>query len=435
VGAQFPASGVPLPPPPIVAAPAPLGNPPIDVNAPYLEPFELPPSEPIVIDEGMPLALPAASGPRFWMSADYLFWWIKRAPQSTPLVVTGSPTDAFPGAADQPNTRVLYGGNGLGFNPFSGARMSLGLWCGPDDRLGFELAGFILGQKANQYEAGGNATGQPFIARPFVNALTGADNVYFVSQNFADPLRTANMTGGIIVSSNSSLWGWEINSLYNLSRSDTTAVNAIAGFSSVGLREKLHISETLENLGPTGGVTYLGAVVPPTQQELTFDKFDTQNVFYGGQLGARTHFQQGAWGLDLTGTVGIGEIQQLVAIEGMTVLEGPNGKLLAETPGGVYAVSSNSGRHFRTVFGVVPEGAVNLTYSLTQNVVLKFGYTFVYMNDVARPGAQVNTHINPGLVPSDATFGTPGGPLQPGFQWHTSDFWAQGANVGVEIRY
>jgi hypothetical protein len=42
---------------------------------------------------------------------------------------------------------------------------------------------------------------------------------------------------------------------------------------------------------------------------------------------------------------------------------------------------------------------------------------------------------NPGLVPSDRTFGTPGGPARPAFDRQASDFWAHGFNAGVVITF
>jgi hypothetical protein len=152
-------------------------------------------------------------------------------------------------------------------------------------------------------------------------------------------------------------------------------------------------------------------------------------------VGAKLHFQSGGLGLDLTGKAAVGVMQQLVDIQGFTALGGPNNKFLAIAPGGVYALLSNMGPHFQDRFGIAPQGNLDLTYNLTSNITLKAGYTFLYLNTVARPGNQINPRLNPSQVPTDLTFGTPGGPAQPAFQFNTSSFWAQGVNVGVEVRY
>ena len=352
---QIPAGSISMPPLPVVPAaePAHPFTVPMDLNVPYSEPFVAPSFTSGPIDNP-PLPRPGASGPIFWMSAEYLFWFIKKAPEPLPLLVTGPPTDAFPGALDQPNTKILYGGEGLKYNPFSGMRLSGGLWFGSESRFGFEMGGFTLEQKTTQFSAAGNAFGNPFLARPFIDALTGFDNVYFVSQNFADPSRTAMMTGGVEISSSSRLWAWDLNGLYNLHRGGDFAASLIGGFTSIGLRENLNFGESLRNLAPGGGVSYLGTPVDPSIPVTTFDKFDTENTLYGAQLGARFHFQAGDLGLDLMGKTGIGVMQQLVDIQGFTALGGPNNKFLAIKPGGVYALLSNMGPHFQDKFGIAP---------------------------------------------------------------------------------
>ena len=43
--------------------------------------------------------------------------------------------------------------------------------------------------------------------------------------------------------------------------------------------------------------------------------------------------------------------------------------------------------------------------------------------------------VNPHIVPSDTTFGTPGGPARPAFTFNRTDYWAQGLNVGFNFRF
>jgi hypothetical protein len=58
------------------------------------------------------------------------------------------------------------------------------------------------------------------------------------------------------------------------------------------------------------------------------------------------------------------------------------------------------------------------------------------MNNVALPGAQINTTLNRNQLLPDLARRLPvGGPAQPAFTFHSQDFWAQGANIGVEFRY
>src|SRR5262249_14588481 len=90
---------------------------------------QLPGGTPSPVDT--PAAIPVVilndSAPRIWARGDYLMWWTKRA-GLPPLVVTGSENDPFPGALDQPGTRILFGDTGLGYSMFNGMRLSLGAW-------------------------------------------------------------------------------------------------------------------------------------------------------------------------------------------------------------------------------------------------------------------------------------------------------------------
>jgi hypothetical protein len=101
----------------------------------------------------------------------------------------------------------------------------------------------------------------------------------------------------------------------------------------------------------------------------------------------------------------------------------------------VLALGTNGGRQSHDEFGVVPEVNFNVGYQLRPCLRLYAGYTFLYLSDVARPGDQVNTTINTALVPSSPQFGTPGGSAQPGPLFNRTDYWAQGVNIGLALRY
>jgi hypothetical protein len=432
-----------VPAPPVTTLPAPQAAdlekwaPPTPkaLVAPYLADPDFTPPERDPNAGPIPDLTGGRTGPHVWFAADTLLWVVKRGPQPDPLIVTGPASDPFPGALDQPNTSVIYGGRGLDYRLFAGVRLNTGVWFGKDGRFGFEAGGFLLEQKSTSFDAAGDANGQPYFGRPFVNARSGFENVYFVSQNFADPNLSAMMTGGLHISSQSRLWGWDLNGLWNVSRGDAVATNLIAGFRSVGLREQLDFTESLRNLAPGGGVSFGGVPVDPANSVATFDKFRAENNFYGGQLGARWHFERDRLGIDITGKAAIGVVQQLMIVEGGTYLYDNTGHVVGGLPGGVLAQTSNIGRHYRNVFGVVPEGSLNFSYALTDQIILRAGYTFIYINNVVRPGNHIDRTINPGLVPTDLDYGTAGGPSHPAFQFHSSSFWAQGANIGLEVRF
>jgi multidrug efflux pump len=55
--------------------------------------------------------------------------------------------------------------------------------------------------------------------------------------------------------------------------------------------------------------------------------------------------------------------------------------------------------------------------------------------EVARPGREIDLNVNPAQVPRDLRFGNGLGAAQPAFQFHQSDFWAQGLHFGVLVQY
>ena len=99
------------------------------------------------------------------------------------------------------------------------------------------------------------------------------------------------------------------------------------------------------------------------------------------------------------------------------------------------ALASNSGRSFQNQFTAIPEVGLNLGYRLTNNIEVIVGYGFMYWANVLRPGDQIDTNLNPNLIPTSNTFGVGGGPAHPAAILQEAGFWAQGLNVGFEVRY
>ena len=65
------------------------------------------------------------------------------------------------------------------------------------------------------------------------------------------------------------------------------------------------------------------------------------------------------------------------------------------------------------------------------------GYTFLYTNNVLRPGNQINRTINTSqdTAYTEDPAAKLQGPAQPTFKFNSSDFWAQGINVGLAFRF
>ena len=113
----------------------------------------------------LPMPEPATV-PRFWIRTDYLLWWNKKGPLSAPLATQGSINDPIPGALGQPNTQVLYGGNGIDFRALNGLRIESGFWFNQDRTFGIESGFFLVGGNSSRFSAFSDANGDQIIGAP-----------------------------------------------------------------------------------------------------------------------------------------------------------------------------------------------------------------------------------------------------------------------------
>lgn len=351
-----------------------------------------------------------------WGSVEYLLWWVKDGPLPVPLVTTGNPAaGALAGTLGQPDTRVLFGRSGLDYGTFSGLRLTVGSWLDDGRCVGVEGRGFLLHSRTVRFSAASNAAGEPPLYLPAFNAATGREDSLIV----ADPLQ--QFSGGVSISSKTSLWGAEVNGLWNLDREAGFTLDLLGGFRYLGLNESLHLANVTQDL-------LLGTV---TSLE---DRFDTRNRFYGGQVGARAGFAFGLLSASVTGKLAMGPTRQTVNINGGVLQEGA----LAPTPGafagGFFTQPSNIGNRHRNHWSVVPELAAQLAYEFLPGFRAFVGYDFLYWTQVVRPGNQIDRVLNLSQSPVLGA-GTLAGPARPAPRFDRSDFWAQGFTFGLMAQF
>jgi hypothetical protein len=166
----------------------------------------------------------------------------------------------------------------------------------------------------------------------------------------------------------------------------------------------------------------------PQSNVFIFDRFNTRNEFYGGQLGGRVEYAGDRLFLSGLFKIGLGTTHEVVDLTGFT-------RGAVNTPGGLLVLTSNGGRRSHDEFAAVPELGINVGYQVCRGFQVFVGYTFLYISDVVRPGDQINRNVNPNLLPASPTFRTPTGPAEPAFSFQRTDFWAQGMNFGLAFRY
>jgi hypothetical protein len=358
--------------------------------------------------------------PRVWARGEFLLWWI-RPINLPPLVTTGPFTELRPGALDSPNTQILYGQRGMDFQDRTGGRFTFGAWL-DDDQVWSVSAGyfFLRGRSIGQ---GFSSPGAPVLATPFFNTNTGTQDSSLITF-------PGIMSGQVVIDAPSFLQGADVNLNANLWENGWLRWEGSLGFRYLYLGEQLNIhSVSVVDVADQ----FKGFGIPFDGNTITVgDSFETRNHFYGGQLGTRVELEHKRFTLDLFGKVALGVTHQIANIHGNTTID--------TTPafvqnGGLFAVSSNSGRFTSNAFTVVPEVGVNLKFRLTERLQLFGGYSFLYWSRVARPADQIDTTVNPNFVPTSTTFGAAGGPHRPAFSFNSTDFFAHGANFGFEFRY
>jgi hypothetical protein len=123
--------------------------------------------------------------------------------------------------------------------------------------------------------------------------------------------------------------------------------------------------------------------------------------------------------------------------------------------GGLFSEPTNLGSHRRDKFAVVLETGVNLSYQFSHCFEIGFGYDFLWLNQLVRPGEQIDRKINPTLtalaqasrdsagvgpdkpIPfgDSASASLPMGPQRPKFKHRSTDFWAQGLAVSLNFKF
>lgn len=347
----------------------------------------------------------------FSISAEVLVWWMKDSPAPPPLASTGT--------LGQPGTIVLLGGKDLTTHEHPGLRVTAGYWV--KEKWGLEASTFYLPSRSTSRSVSSSGgTGSQDLFIPFFDVTLPGESVTGLSS-------AGLFSGQATEELSTSLLGAELNGALNLASTAAWRLDLLGGFRYVNLRETFSFKTNSPNIAPR-----------PADVFQTKDQFDTTNNFYGGQVGVRTRYGWGSWTFSGTFKFALGALTQSVDIDGFLLTNDFNGFGEPQKfPGGYFAQPTNIGNHSRTVFAVVPEIGLNVGYKVTNWITLLLGYTFLFANNVVRPGDQIDRGINP---TQNASFGgappTPlVGPARPAFKYHESDFWAQGLNVGVAFRF
>jgi len=345
------------------------------------------------------------------VGAEALVWWLRDSPAPVPLV-----TNRIVGL---PDTQTYLGGQDLSTGATAGLRLTAGYAL--SDRSSIEGNFFFLPSRSTSRSVSSSgASGSTNLIVPYLDANTDSENGTEISYA---PIYSGTAQEELSIS----LLGAEVNGAWALSAAAPWTVDVLGGFRYLRLKEDYTFTTSSPYIPP----------YPPGVWE-TNDKFSTTNNFYGLQAGLRARYDQGAFFGSGVVKVALGAMVQDVDISGSLVTDDFTTNGSTQTfQGGYFALPTNIGSRSRTAFSVVPEIGFNVGYRFTPTASLFLGYSFLYASNVVRPGNQIDRTIN--TTQSTAYTETPTvrlqGPARPSSSFNESNFWAQGINVGLAVRF
>jgi hypothetical protein len=361
------------------------------------------------------LSQPYLSGcGHFYADVDFLLRWFKPVCETPAVVTLGSPAAPIPGALGQPGTTAVIGlGQKFEFPMTPGVQLTTG-WDRGDGALGFMVSGFKMAQASSSQRFLANPDGTP---NSYL-AYQAPDNSY-QALPFTIP---GVVTGGSLSVGRTMIWGIE---------SDLTIPFTIArdGYSYYGkvlvggryldLTDHVNVSNSLHLVGD------------PADNAYGSDEFTTHNQFAGPQIGTTFGINWNRLSLDATSKLAAGFTRQLRTIQGSPVLESTDPSPLL-VPGPFLALPSNISRETAARVTLVPEIGLKSRLAVTSWCTLSFGYSLLYWNKVLCPGDQMSPLVNITQLPFH---GPVTGPLDPKPLFVHTDYFAQGMDFGLEMRY
>ncbi len=368
---------------------------------------------------------PYSSG-KIWIRAEYLLWKVRGA--DTPPLLTSGPLDVvgpsgIPGVLGQPTTQILLGADPLEYDISNGGRATLGWWFDCSQCLGMEGSFLQLDrQHSNNVLSSAGTPNTIPLSLPFFNLVEGVED----STGIAFP-GEGGFSGGASAFATTELWGAECNGLLNVISAPGWRVNLLGGARYLNIKESITFTTTSQFLPPDSPDIYN-----------TIDHFGCENTFYGGQIGFRSDFRARLVSIEVTGKVAFGRMERETTIAGqLSTNDFTDGAAFETFPGGYLALPTNIGFYKDSRFAVVPELTVQLGWHPYDWCRLFAGYTLLYATHVARPGDQIDRAIN--ITQAPAYTSDPDNTLQgapaPLFRNIDASWWAQGLNLGFELRF
>ena len=349
----------------------------------------------------------------YWLNMESLLWFGQR--RNTPVLITSAPTGVLPVAGDPDVTNEFGGGDGISTGLLTGYSLSGGKYLDACQKIG--VGGRVFGIFQNSQSHTMTSDGSQSLGIPFFNTTIALEDAYLVAARTAGNLPISS--GTVTARADLNMLGAEASGYFLLGRSSDHRVDLVSGYTYNKLKDSLSIVSTVTDEF-TGNLIQDGTVFTSN------DLFETENNFHGAHLGMLSSVVHKRITLSTLAKVSFGSMNQAVSIRGFTDQSVNNP---ASFPGGILTQQSNITEFSRNKFAFLPEMKVKMGYSLSDNIQLTTGYSFMYWSSVALAGNQIDRNVNI----NQALGGAAG--TNPGFSFQDSGYWMHGVDLGLTVTY
>ncbi len=346
-----------------------------------------------------------------WAMAEALLWFPQE--RSTPTLVSRSP-----GAGSNPALNVngvsAFGDN-IGGDISGGFRGDFGKFIAPN--VGFGGRFWILGDNGSTFSAQGDGTTEALGIPLFDTNPIGVGENAIVIAGTSGTGRT--FAGDVTVTSNLELWAAEAYGRLRFSSNSNYTLDFIGGYTHFNIEDSLTMTSRRV-------FTNAGVPTPGTVNQFN-DSFNAENQFNGGQIGFESVLTRGRWMARSLTKVHLGNMNQRLQVNGSsseTVLGPPD--TVTPFTRGIFAEGNATGE--RDVFTFAPEMNFKLAYRFRPNVLLSAGYSFIFWDNVALSGDQVDRNVNAANLLTNA-------PSSDAFRIVDSSLFVHGLDLGVVLDF
>jgi hypothetical protein len=361
----------------------------------------------------------------YWIAGEYLVWQVSG--MNLPPLVTASPANtplADAGELGRSTTSILAGNERVLDGWRSGFALEAGYWLNPCRGTAIVGDYFNAGRDSYGYTLGPGSG--DIITRPFFNTEDDAQDAQQVDvpDQLAGTVRVQAFSDfqGAGAALQTNLWCCD----KGCGRSSYLAV--VGGYRYYQFDSLIRVDEDLTVLPNT-----TTPLVPGTTIDL-YDRFETRNVFHGGEIGVKGRWQRSEWWFDGLAMLAIGGNRRDVWIDGQTTNTVPNAGSSAAAGGLLTSSVTNIGHYSDTQAVVIPRFRLGVGCQVTQRIAVRAGYNVILWNDVVQADDTLppGLRVDPRNLPPVQAGGGPD-PAFPGILG--SALVAHGADVGLQLDF